>query len=345
MRDNQGKRVSKMKRTLSLQLIALMLSLTASAQQRTFSVMFYNTENLFDTVDDTLKDDDEFLPGGTRHWTKSRYSKKTDCISRAIIAAGGWDAPAVAGLCEVENESVVKDLVNSEILGGIDYSFIHYDSPDRRGIDLCLFCRRDIVTVLGAESWLPRTAGSKTAFDSRNVLFVKTRIYGDTISFVVCHWPSQRGGLLASEEQRRLISDMVMHKIDSVEKTTGPGAKIILMGDFNCSPDFKEIRKIEEHCGMINLSGGYTGVAKGSYKFRGRWEMMDQILISGNLTVPAVPGCKKYDVSFVVAANDFLLEDDPDYPGKRPFSTYRDYRWCGGYSDHLPVLLRLTSAD
>lgn len=342
MKDNPGKRAIEMKRMLSLQMLALALSLTASAQQKTFSIMFYNTENLFDTVDDTLKDDEEFLPGGTRHWTKSRYLKKIDCISRVIIAAGGWDAPAVAGLCEVENETTVKDLVNSEILGSIDYSYIHYDSPDKRGIDICLLYRRDIVSVLDTEPWLPCSAGSKTEFDSRNVLFVKTRIDGDTINFVVCHWPSQRGGLLASEEQRRLVSDLIIHKIDSVKKTVGPGSKIIMMGDFNCAPDFKEIRKIEDSCGLINLSAGYAGGIKGSYKFRGRWEMMDQILISENMTGLPVSGCKKYNASFRVADNDFLFEDDPGYPGKRPFSTYRDYRWSGGYSDHLPVLLRLT---
>jgi len=345
MKDSREKKAIEMKRIPALLLMALTLSLTASAQQKTFSVMFYNTENLFDTVDDTLKDDDEFLPGGTRHWTKSRYYKKIDCISRVIIAAGGWDPPAVTGLCEVENETTVKDLVNSEILGGIDYSFIHFDSPDKRGIDLCLLYRRDMVSILDQESWLPHTGVNEADFDSRDVLYVKTRIYADTICFVVCHWPSQRGGILASQTQRRLVSDLIAHKIDSVKKTMSTGGKIVMMGDLNCTPDFKEVREIEDQCGLINLSAGYNGRIKGSYKFRGRWEMMDQMLVSANMTGAAVWWGKTYNVYFVVADNDFLLEDDPDYPGKRPYSTYRNYRWSGGFSDHLPVLLRLSSKD
>jgi|WetSurMetagenome_2_1015567.scaffolds.fasta_scaffold00647_2 predicted extracellular nuclease len=341
MKDRKAKKVIEMKRVLSIAIFTLILTLAGKSQPTSFKVMFYNTENLFDTVDDSLKNDEEFLPDGTRHWTKSRYNKKIDDIARVIIAAGEWNAPAIVGLCEVENDKVIGDLLNSELLTGVDYSFVHFDSPDKRGIDICLLYRRDIVRVLAAESWLP-AAEENAVFESRNALFVRTEISDDTIDFVVCHWPSRRGGLLASDDQRSMITGAVMQRIDSLHKHIGAGEKIVMMGDFNCGPDFEAIKEIEKRCGLMNLSAGFADRGKGSYRYRGKWEMIDQMLVSDNMINVTPKEHFSYNASFSVFEKEFLLEDDPDYPGKRPFSTYREYRWEGGYSDHLPVLLVLS---
>jgi hypothetical protein len=341
MKDRKAKKAIEMKKVLSIAIFTFILALVGKSQPASFKVMFYNTENLFDTVDDSLKNDEEFLPGGTRHWTKSRYNKKIDDIARVIIAAGEWSAPVIVGLCEVENEKVIKDLLNSELLTGVDYSFVHFDSPDKRGIDICLLYRRDVARVLKTESWLPVAEGN-VVFESRNALFVRTEISDDTIDFVVCHWPSRRGGLLASDEQRSMITEAVLQRIDSLGKHTGPGEKVVLMGDFNCSPDFDAIKEIEKRCGLVNLSAEIADRGKGSYRYRGKWEMIDQILVSENMINKTPREHFSYNASFSVFEKEFLLEDDPDYPGKRPFSTYREYRWEGGYSDHLPVLLLLS---
>jgi hypothetical protein len=341
MKGRRAKKVIRMKKVISFTIFTFILALTIKGQNPSFRVMFYNTENLFDTVDDTLKNDEEFLPGGSRHWTKMRYNKKIDAIARVIVAAGEWELPAVAGLCEVENEMVIKDLLNSDLLFNANYAFVHFDSPDKRGIDICLLYRRDIVRLISAQSWVPDSA-EYPEFETRNALFARTEIFNDTIDFVFCHWPSRRGGLLASDDQRSMILGTLEQRIDSLRIHSSKGEKIIVMGDFNCSPDFVALKELEEVCGLVNLSAGLSSKGSGSYRYKGRWEMIDQALVSKNM-IKSMPGQRiYYNATFSILNKDFLLEDDPDYPGKRPFSTYREYRWEGGYSDHLPVMLLLS---
>jgi hypothetical protein len=340
LNDRLVKKVTDMKALISLTLLTFVLLANVNGQNHSFTVMFYNTENLFDAVDDTLNDDSEFLPGGLRHWNSYRYINKLDCISKVIVAAGEWEAPAVVGLCEVENEHVVKDLARNQLLEGIGYSYIHYDSPDKRGIDLCLLYRPDIVKVISHESWLP-PAYITSDFNSRNVIFVKAEIFKDTLNFILCHWPSRRGGVMAADNQRTLIVETVINKIDSLRKTMTSGEKIILMGDLNSTPDFEMVKHTADKCRLINLSELPASKGKGSYRFNGKWEMTDQILVSENLCKSS-PTRMSYNVTFAPLEKDFLLEDDPDYPGRRPFSTYRLYKWVGGFSDHLPVVLNLS---
>lgn len=302
--------------------------------------MFYNTENLFDAVNDSTTDDEEFLPDGTRKWTNSRYHKKLDAVSRVIIAAGGWQIPDVVGLCEVENKQVITDLTEHSILADIRYSFIHYDSPDSRGIDICMLYRPDKVKILTQESWrIPLPDSS--AFKLRDILFVKTLIGTDTIDFVFCHWPSRRDGILASSEKRDMVAEFAGLKLDSVFSHSGGVEKIIMMGDLNSSPADRTVCKLAETGRLVNLTSGLFLEGKGSYRFRGVWEMIDQVLVSESVINEYSQGNIDCMPEVNVVNPDFLLEDDPDYPGQRPFSTYREYKWQGGYSDHLPVLLTI----
>jgi len=311
-----------------------------SKAQNTCKVMFYNAENLFDAVNDSTTDDEEFLPEGARKWTNSRYHKKLDAVSRVIIAAGGWQIPDVIGLCEVENKQVIADLTEHGILAGSRYSFIHYDSPDSRGIDICMLYLPDKVKILTHESWkIPLPDSS--VFKLRNILFVKTMIGTDTVDFVFCHWPSRRDGMLSSSEKRELVAEFAALKLDSIYSHSGGVEKIILMGDLNSSPADRTVCKMAEKGRLVNLTSELSLEGKGSYRFSGVWEMIDQVLVSksvineyGHSNIDCMP-----EVS--VVDPDFLLEDDPDYPGQRPFSTYREYKWKGGYSDHLPVLLTI----
>ncbi|NLD64720.1 MAG: endonuclease, partial [Bacteroidales bacterium] len=125
-----------MKTAITIVLAFLLYFNYASGQE--LGLVFYNVENLFDTADDTLKADEEFLPGGERRWTPSRYHRKLASIARAVAAAGEWELPSLAGLCEVENEEVLKDLVYGTVLSAGNYGIVHRDSPDARGIDVAL---------------------------------------------------------------------------------------------------------------------------------------------------------------------------------------------------------------
>jgi predicted extracellular nuclease len=319
-------------------LIVLIAGMLKSSGQE-FSVMFYNVENLFDTIDDTTKNDDEFLPAGSRHWTAYRYSKKIIAIARVIAASGGWELPALVGLCEVENEDVVKDLAYRSILPGETYGVIHRESPDLRGIDLALLYRRDMVSIADCRSWIPETANGDT-FNSRNILYVKVLMGDDTLHMMICHWPSRRGGVLAAEDVRVRMASLVKSKADSIYAVSGSSASVIVMGDFNAVPGDKVMTMITASGNLINTSGSLAGQGKGSYRYQGQWEMIDQILVSYSMT--GIGGSFYTDtLSFRVFDAPFLLVNDNGYPGRKPFPTYGGYRWAGGFSDHLPVMITL----
>ncbi|MCU0457949.1 MAG: endonuclease/exonuclease/phosphatase family protein [Bacteroidales bacterium] len=321
----------------TLLMFSVALSIPLAGQE--FTVMFYNVENLFDTEDDSTRNDEEFLPDGSRRWTLARYQKKLSAIARAVAATGGWDLPSVIGLCEVENEKVVRDLAHGTILSAGNYGIVHRDSPDPRGIDLALLYKRDRFTVTDTEVWLPSRSDSIPVM-TRNILYVRLASGEDTLHVVLCHLPSRRGGVLAAGELREKMAQLAAGKIESVLDATDGKASLVLMGDFNAAPTEPVMSVLTEGTDLINLSADLAKRGKGSYRYQGTWEMIDQVLVSGAMTDTtslfyAVPG------SFRVVDPAFLLTDDEIYPGLKPFPTYGGYRWQGGYSDHLPVTVKI----
>ncbi len=305
-------------------------------------LMIYNVENLFDISNDTATDDDEFLPSGLRRWNFKRYNEKINSLYKTITAAGEWEPPAMAGLCEVENEQVIRDLVSGTNLSKYDFGIIHEDSPDRRGIDVCMIYRKSMVKVISYDYFIPVDSG-EVPFKTRSVLYVKCRILNDTLHLFLNHWPSRRGGVLAGESQRLRIAAMLKVKADSVVLAEGRDAKIIFAGDFNAVPEDEVIGKLSGHYGsglsMINLSARLPE-GSGTYRYRGTWEMIDQVIVSESV-IADKKGLHAILGSLWIFNPSFLLQDDPNYPGHSPFSTYRGYKYQGGYSDHLPVILEL----
>ena len=308
--------------------------------QTTCKVLFYNTENLFDAENDSITDDEEYLPEGSRKWSSSRYHKKLDAVARVIIASCEWEMPDVVGLCEVENRNVVYDLTHRGMLADAGYSFIHYDSPDARGIDICMLYKEKKVKIISHESWKPASHDT-SAYKLRDILFVRTMVGTDTIDFIFCHWPSRRDGVLASSERRERVAECIGTKADSIKRHSGGSETVIVMGDLNASPDDEIVREMAAKGNLANLTTVLHQQGKGTYRFRGVWEMIDQALISESNALKKVHDNDDCTTEVSVISPDFLLEDDPGYPGRRPFSTYREYRWRGGYSDHLPLLLTL----
>lgn len=306
-------------------------------------LMFYNVENMFDIYDDTIKDDNDFLPKGLLRWNETRYNRKINDIYKVIVAAGEWSPPEVIAFCEVENRKVLEDLIYGTYISKFDYSIIHEESPDQRGIDVCLVYRKDCIRILGYKYWIP-SGIKKEEFTSRSVLYTKLLLDTDTIHLIVNHWPSRRGGVLSGEGMRKNISLMVRGKADSINQVTIGGAKIVIMGDFNSTPSDQEIQSLitplKSSGFLINLSEKQAANGIGTYRYMGVWEMIDQVIVSRKLL-----SCKKGLYTdpdqVIVFKPDFLLVSDPKYPGFTPFSTYRGYRYQGGFSDHLPVLLNL----
>ncbi len=306
-------------------------------------IMFYNVENLFDVYDDPHKDDNEFLPSGVMRWNLTRYNKKINSLYKTIVAAGEWTPPPVVAFCEVETRKVLEDLVYGTYLSKYNYGIVHEESSDPRGINVCLIYRKDCVGIIDYRYWIPQGI-KRENFTTRSVLYTKMVISSDTIHVIVNHWPSRRGGVLAMEGLRMKIAAMVREKADSIIKSSYLEAKIIILGDFNSTPDDQDMSLLtasaESGISLVNLSDSLAANGSGTYRYRGTWEMIDQVIVSEKL-LTSCNGLYTNVKLLQIFNPDFLLIKDPKYPGFSPLSTYRGYRYQGGFSDHLPVLLDL----
>jgi len=328
--------LNKITGTLSLLILFIMEGYSQDSLVPPVRFMFYNVENLFDTSNDSITEDDEFLPDGLRRWSYRRYSAKIQSIYKTIIAAGEWEPPALIALCEVENRKVLEDLIFGTNLCRYNYGIIHEDSKDPRGIDVCLIYRKDKMKISNFEYLVPANVNTDE-FKTRSVLYAECILPDDTIHLLVNHWPSRRGGVLAGEELRRKIAGLVKNTIDSIVIVSGIRSGIVVLGDLNCTPDDNIAAMLTDDYDsgikMVNMSS-LVLPGSGTYRYQGTWEMIDQVVISGKLA----EGYAKLRVF----QPDFLLKYDKKYPGLSPFSTFSGYRYLGGFSDHLPVLLDIS---
>ncbi|MFV0392510.1 MAG: endonuclease [Paludibacteraceae bacterium] len=320
------------------------LSLQAQVEKRNFKIVSYNVENYFDVVDDSLKADEEYLPGGMRGWNESKYYAKQANISKVIAAIGGWQPPALVALCEIESDQAMRGLTRMSPLKNLDYHYIQYESPDARGIDVALMYQRDQFKPFHSEP-IP-IAFSNTSYKTRDILYVAGTVLAtdDTLHVFVCHWPSRLGGELESEDRRLQVAEHLRHKTDSIFRTIEK-PNIVIMGDFNDYPSNTSILNTlganplnEEFATdkLYNLAFRLEEQGKGSHKFQGEWGMLDQIIVSGNLLNPQNSISTTVNDMHVFDA-DFLLEDDKAFLGKMPKRTYIGMRYQGGFADHLPV--------
>jgi len=317
---------------------------------REIGIMFHNVENLFDTVDDTLSDDDEFLPSSPRHWDQRKLNDKVMKLYKVIVAAGGWQPPHIIGLSEVENKYVTGLLLNKTPLSKYAYGSVHYDSPDRRGMDVALLYRKGFLEIINSNKItvdFPFEKDRKT----RDILYVKMLHNGaDTIHFYVNHWPSRYGGKAASEKYRMFAARALKAHTDSV-MSVFPASAIVIMGDFNDEPDDRSLTEglqamappaEPDISSLYNLSARGMFKLEGTIKYMNDWYLFDQFIVSGALlqdTCRLVTSCKKVRIF----APDFLLEPDEKYLGKKPFRLYSGFRYNGGFSDHLPVCLSVSA--
>jgi hypothetical protein len=333
---------------LVLFVILMSEGVTQISDKQTVRFVFYNVENFFDTYDDTLREDNDFLPKGLMRWNYKRYNDKINAIYKVVAATGEWDSPALVGFCEVEKKSVLQDLITKTYLQKYNYGIIHEESGDIRGIDVCLIYRRDVATLL-SYIYIKPSELSYEEFRTRSILYSVWLISDDTIHLFLNHWPSRRGGVLAGESLRTNISEMLKEMTDSISKTVNGKAKIIIAGDFNCTPGDKEVlsltAKYDEGNSnadnfLINLSELSANKGLGTYKYMGTWEMIDQVIVS-EWFLNCSEGFFTDTGLFRVFNPDFLLRRNPAYSGFTPFSTYLGYKYQGGFSDHLPVILDL----
>jgi len=315
--------------------------------QANFRVMFYNTENFFDTFDNPRKNDNEFLPEGVMHWTQGRYYNKVNNIAKVITSIGEWDSPALVGLCEVENEKVIADLTQHSPLRKMNYRFVITDSPDPRGINVALLYRREKFKYLHHESYIVRFPYNLRKH-TRNILHVTGQVsVRDTLDVFVCHFPSRRGGENQSEPDRMFAASVLKDKVDSVIRIRR-NANILIMGDFNDEPSNRSLSEVlyaqpvSNPVAPQNLYNLFSFFEKrkntGSYKYQRHWNMLDQIIVSGNL-LTGEPSIQVLPQTATIFSRNFMMIEDKTYGGKRPKKTYHGRKHEGGYSDHLPVFV------
>lgn len=308
--------------------IALFLSVTAQAQ--TYKIGFYNVENLFDTINDPNKNDEEFLPTGKNKWTGDRYMAKIGHINQVIGEMGNVLA---LGMSEIENRNVIRDVIRFSPTISKTHGIVHFESPDDRGIDVGLIYDSIHLKLVHSGAIRFNLPGMDKP-STRDILWAKFVSKKDTVHIMVNHWPSRRGGEEASEPNRMEAARNARIYIDSVLKVN-PNAKIILMGDLNDYPTNNAPKLVAEVLQpQITKKSGEFG---GSYFYKGEWDVLDHMMVSPALLINK-KGIKVIPNTGKIYSPAYLLTE---YKGaKVPYRTYgRDYE--GGYSDHLPVSIEV----
>lgn len=333
-------------------LVVLLFFITSVyAQQRSkVQVAFYNLENLFDTLDSPGVDDESFTPLGSKSWNRVRYQNKLDKLSKVILDMGkseGFDTgPSIIGLCEVENHLVLRDLITSHRLKKSNYRISHFDSPDRRGIDVALLYRNNSFNLISAQAkavYLHDPVNG-TRIYTRDILLVKGEVNKEVMYLMVNHWPSRWGGRTKSQPNRIAAAGVARHLADSILKADSL-ANIIVMGDFNDDPDNislteylhagPELAKVNKKQ-LYNSSYPLFVQGMGTLKYRGNWNLFDQIILSQGLT----DSVGLNHVATKIFKPDYLFQAEGKYAGY-PLRTYGGRTYLNGYSDHLPTYILL----
>ena len=322
-----------------------------SQQARFGLVAFYNVENLYDTIKCEIANDAEFLPNAPKRWNSQKYFEQIDHLSEVISKLGHHEnlqgSAAIIGLCEVENRSVLEDLVQSKHINHLNYRIIHFDSPDLRGMDVALLYQPRYFRVTNARAVPLLIYDQKNNYRifTRDQLVVSGDFDGEPMHFIVNHWPSRRSdvpnGWLRNEAAK--LTRSLVDSIINIDKN----AKIIVMGDLNDDPTDESVsiylnaksnqKKLKPNQ-MFNPMGNLFKKGVGSLAYQDRWNLFDQIILTQSFLDKQQYGYRYHSVR--VFNDPFLRETDGRFKGY-PKRTYVGNEYKGGYSDHFPVYIVL----
>lgn len=315
---------------------------------RTAIVAFYNLENFYDTVNNPITNDEEFLPTGVRNYNTPIYLDKVGRLANVLSQIGvevNPDGPAVLGVAEVENDTVLTDLVHHKLLEKRGYKIVHYDSRDIRGVDVGLLYNPKYFSVIESNKlFVQLPGGSKDSYFTRDILWVKGKLDGEVVHIYVNHWPSRSGGEKRSEPARNAAAQVCKNHIDSIAKTE-PNAKVIIMGDLNDDPINTSVAKIiGAKASQKDVSNGgffnpWTEMYKkgyGTLAYQDAWGLFDQIIISQPFLNKDQTGFFFYQQH--IFQKEFMVENKGRYKGY-PMRTWDGNTYRAGYSDHFPTYL------
>lgn len=307
-------------------------------------IAFYNLENIFDTLDTPNVNDEEFTPEGVNKWNGEKYKKKLENMSTVISQIGNEmfpGGPAIIGVCELENRNVLEDLISTPALKSSKYAIVHYDSPDRRGVDVGMLYRTDFFRVTSSRS-ARLIMSEDTLFRTRDQLVVSGIFDGEEMHVIVNHWPSRSSGEKVSSPKRIAAAALTRSIVDSIY-STNPNAKIFIMGDLNDDPINASVTKVlgaKKNPDKLKTNDLYNPMYQmykdgiGSLAYQDSWNLFDQIIVSA-----ALVGKDKSDFKFFKAKvfnKPFITQQSGQYSGY-PLRTFAGGAYTGGYSDHFPV--------
>ncbi len=333
-------------------LMLFISTISLSQEEKQFkihTVAFYNLENLFDTVNDTLKNDEASPIMEMKANVEDIYKKKVKNMARVVADIGNEltnNSPAILGVAEVENRKVLEDLVNDPLLLSKDYGIVHYDSPDRRGIDVALLYQKRLFSPVSTSKHELKIYddSSRKRIYTRDQLLVSGKLEGEMIHIIVNHWPSRRGGEARSRPKRVAAAKLNKHIIDSIQ-STDPYAKIITMGDLNDNPNnasVKDVLKAHSDRNKVPMKGIYNpmiNIAKkgiGSNAYRDSWSLFDQIMMTKPFLDKDYSSFRYYKSG--IFNKPYLINKRGRFKGY-PLRSFADGGFTNGFSDHFPVYM------
>ena len=309
---------------------------TPSDKINQYAIGFYNLENLFDTVDDPRSLDDDFTETSDKNWNEKRFRKKVKKLGQVISNMGYEEIkfpPVLLGVAEVENSDVLDALVGSKFLHKKEYDYVHFDSPDERGIDTALLYRKEYFSVIKQEAHTVYLTDERGMRDyTRDILYVYGELEDQPLHILVNHWPSRRRGADETKHKRKEAADRNLEILGNIY-SEDPNAKVVIMGDFNDDPNSESVKKLVT-TEMYNPMEVLLTKYQGTLSYRDTWYLFDQIIISHNFL-------QGHNNPFrFKMAKIFDPAEIKEYKGKYkglPFRTYSGKKHLGGYSDHFPV--------
>jgi predicted extracellular nuclease len=305
------------------------------------TIAFYNTENLFDVLVDDKTNDNDFLPMSAKNWTKKRYERKIDKLG-SVISKIGFDninkPPVLVGLAEVENDYVLKDLVESEDLKNHNYGFIHFDSLDERGIDVALLYNKHEFKVETSNAfpiYIEEASGKRDY--TRDILLVTGYLNENKVHVLVNHWPSRHEGRDETDYKRIAAAKQLTEIISSITNDDN-NSQIIIIGDFNDNPNSQSIMNLKAENGLFNTMESIWSYSRGSVNHNFAWILFDQILLTSNF-LDEGSGVFKF-LRADIFDKKFLTQYNGKYKGQ-PHRTYVGKKYKGGFSDHFPVYIQI----
>ncbi|BAX81262.1 endonuclease/exonuclease/phosphatase family protein [Labilibaculum antarcticum] len=336
-----------LKKLLFFLMVAL-IAFSCSQEKKEYTIAFYNVENLFDTINDPDTRDDDFTPEGKLEYTAERYQKKLTNLSSVLSSINKNSFPAIIGLCEIENRSVLDALIGQDKLKDAEYGIAHTDSPDARGIDCALLYKKNEFKYLNHNT-IGIHFPNEPNFKTRDILYVQGILgAADTLNIFVNHWPSRIGGMEKSEKNRVFVAEQLKLAVNKLQEKN-PKAKIIIMGDFNDEPNNKSAEEAlaatnntntSNPKALYNLMYDLKLEGKGTYNYKGNWNMLDNLIVSNSL-ISNTDGIHTNHKSGRIFTEEWICYKNPDGLSL-PSRSYAGPRYFGGYSDHFPVYFQLS---